>query len=352
MLIFNKEEGYTLIIVLWSIVILTLIFSYLLDDFFLENFLVENYARQQEIKETALSAYNIGLNFLLNDETLYDAGSDPWVKGVKGEIDGFKYTVSIKDIGSRINLNYDDPEIIERIDDWEGDLAKIYEYLEEGLMADLLFLKELLDVEDYQALRDYTTTYGNYNINQDSPRRINKILKFLDLTYVQNSVLAEGLAKLREEGQVIKDLDELPLLVEGLGVFLYEEIKPFLSTEGRININLVDEEILEAIFLHYQLDRGLLDIILSYREENEIKNLEDLNVLIDDEKFAEISGMFTTGSTFLEISVHVETEEMIGYFISSVVKRVYQDGKWRIEVLTWSENELFPRVIDDGVEKV
>ena len=42
---------------------------------------------------------------------------------------------------------------------------------------------------------------------------------------------------------------------------------------------------------------GLLDIILSYRG-NEIKNLEDLNVLIDDEKFAEISGMFTTGSTF------------------------------------------------------
>ena len=33
---------------------------------------------------------------------------------------------------------------------------------------------------------------------------------------------------MREEGQVIKDLDELPLLVEGLGVFLYEEIKPFI----------------------------------------------------------------------------------------------------------------------------
>ena len=43
---------------------------------------------------------------------------------------------------------------------------------------------------------------------------------------------------------------------------------------------------------------------------------------------------------------------MIGYFIGGVIKRVYQDGKWRIEVLTWSENELFPRVIDDGVEKV
>lgn len=352
MLIFNKEEGYTLIIVLWSIVILTLIFSYLLDDYFLENFLVENYSRQQKIKEAAFSAYNIGLNLLLNDETLYDAGSDPWVKGVRGEIDGLKYTVSIEDIGSRINLNYDDLEIINRLDVWEGDLAEISDCLDELLLADLIFLKGFLAAEDYQVLSAYTTTYGSYNINHDSPRKINKILNLLDLTYVQHNVLIENLVNLREEGEVINNLDELPLLVEGLGVYVYEEIKPFLSTEGRININLVDREILKAVFLHYELEKEPLDIILSYREENEIKNLGDLSTLINNEAFAEISTIFTTGSVFLEITVQVESDEKMGYLINSVVKRVYQDGKWLLDVLSWSESELFPEVIEDGVEKI
>ena len=44
MCIFRRQEGYTLIIVLWSIIILTIIFLYLLDDVLINNYLLKGYA--------------------------------------------------------------------------------------------------------------------------------------------------------------------------------------------------------------------------------------------------------------------------------------------------------------------
>lgn len=352
MLILKEEEGYTLIIVLWSIVILTIIFSYLLDDFFLDGYLVEGYSQQQKLKEAALSVYNIGLNLLLNDETTYDTESDDWTKEISGNINEISYTLNIKDVGSRINLNYDNLNILSELDDWDGDIEEIAFYLEEDILSDILFLRDVLDDNNYQVLSRYTTTYGNYNINHDPPRKTKKVFRLLGLEYAFTDSLIDSLISYREEEDEIEDLDELLHRWDGFGISVFDEIKPYLSLDGRININLVNENILQAIFKSYDLDSNLVENVIEFREENKIINIEDLSFLLSSENFKKIKGFFTTHSKFLELDIYVEIAEIKGYSLKSIVKRTYQEDKWLAEVFSWVEKEIFPEVIKDGDEEI
>lgn len=352
MLLAKEEDGYALIIVLWSIVILSIIFSYLLDDFFLDSYLVEAYSQQQKLKETALSVYNIGLNTLLNDKTIYDTGRDDWINEFKGDINDIKYTMNIEDIGSKINLNYDNLDILNELDDWDGDVDEIRTCLEEDILPDILFLKGVLDDQNYQVLSDYTSIYGNYNVNHDSPQKINKILKFLELDFVDSNLLADSLTNYREEEGEISNFDELSLIWNHLGISVFEDMKPYLNLEGRININLVNEDILKAIFKFYGLDSNLVESVMAFRKEKELKNLDDLSFLINAEDFEELKNFFTTYSTFLELDIYVELAGIKGYTIKSVVKRSFQEDMWVIDVLSWSEKEVFLEVIDNGDEKI
>lgn len=329
-----KQGGYALIIVLWSIVILTIIFSYLLDDFLLDSLLIEGYSQQKRLRQAAVSAYNIGLNTLLNDETIYDTQKEDWLKPIEGNIDGVDYTVNISDVGSKININYDPFKILRGIEDWDEEIEG---YLEEDLIADVFLLKELLSEENYQVLEEYTTTYGNYNLNQDPVKKLKKLLDLLDLDINSDTVIS-SLEKYREEGKKISNLEELPNILNGLGsTDKLDILKSYLSIEGRININLVDEEILTAIFTANDLDEKTIKKVISFRKDNEIKEIGDLGSLMNDEKLA---GLFTTHSQYLGLSVDVAVDENRKYKIECVIRRNFEEEKWSIKVISWSENDI------------
>ncbi|MFP4017419.1 MAG: general secretion pathway protein GspK [Halanaerobiales bacterium] len=335
MLMLKNEEGYTLIVVLWSIVILTVIFSYILDDYYLDSYLIENYSEQKQLRDTALSAYNIAVNSLMNDQTLYDTDQDNWLKAVEGSNGIVHYQIKISDAGGFLNINYTDLDVLREIEGWE---TQVEDLIEGELVADPFML------EDYfpeVSISTKLTSLGKFNINHDSPDKLEKMFDFQGLTYVFSEVLVEDIKNYRKEGRSFSDLASIPALIDGVDISTFEKIKPFLTLEGRININYVDEETLAAIIKGNGLEEQVLELILSYRNKNEITELEVLNNIISDEQYEKIGGYFTTGSRYIKIMITAEIPGKRNYQINSVIKRQYLDDKWKIEVISWSEDNSF-----------
>ncbi len=336
MVLTKNEEGYTLIIVLWSIVILTIIFSYLLDDVILDSHLIEGYSQQKQLREVALSAYNLGINTLLNDQTGYDSNQDDWLNPIEGSMDGLSYLVKISDVGSRLNINYEDLAILREVQGWDKQIEGL---IEEGLIADLYLMNNFLSEDSL--VNDSLTTYGKFNLNQDSPEKLQKLFDFLDLNYVPSEIVIESLNEYREEGERFTNLEELPTLIDGLDFSAFQQIKSFLKVQGRININLVSVDNLNAIFKGKEIDQAISNQILSYQKENDITEMDELVNLLGEDKFEEIAGLFTTQSKYMKLDISAVMAEKRRYEIESVITREYQDRKWQIEVISWSENDVF-----------
>lgn len=337
MLAIEEQEGYTLIIVLWSIIILTIIFIYLLDDVLINNYLLKGYSQHITIRQAALSGYNIGVNLLLNDKTIYDSEKDPCFQPVHGSIEGVEYSIFIKDTGSKLNINYDEISILKELEGWNDELES---YLENNLVPDLIFIQDKLVEEDFLLFRESTTTYGNFNLNQDSPEKLKKLFEYLELSHSYSESLCETLREYREK-EKISNIDELPFEVEGLDLIVFEKLRDYLTIEGRININFVDEDILKGIFRVKELDSEIAEKILAHRTENEIKNIEDLEGIIISEEFAEIEDLFTTNSRYIELCVDAKIPGKNAFEIKTVLERTYQDKKWIINVLSWVESEIY-----------
>ncbi len=340
MVLTKNEEGYTLIIVLWSIVILTIIFSYLLDDVILDSHLIEGYSQQKQLREVALSAYNIGINSLLNDQTVYDSSQDDWLNPIEGSMEGVSYLVKISDIGSRLNINYEDLAILREIKGWD---EQIEAHIEKSLIAELYLINNLIsdDSSNDILINDSLTTYGKFNLNQDSPEKLHKLFNLLDLNYVSSEMIIESLKEYRDDGEMVTNLEELPTQIDGLDFSAFQKIKPFLTVQGRININLVSVDNLNAIFKGKEIDQAISNQILSYRKENEISEINELENLLGEDRFEEIAGLFTTQSKYIKLNISAVMAEKRRYEIDCIITREYQDGNWQIEVISWSENDVF-----------
>lgn len=336
MLILEEQEGYTLIIVLWSIIILTIIFLYLLDDVLINNYLIEGYSQQIKLRQVALSAYNIGLNMLLNDETLYDSEKDLFFQPVQGKINGTEYSIYITDTGSRVNVNYDDISILKKADGWDD---KLEIYLESNLVPDLLFLKNILSEDDYQLFKEFTTTYGHFNVNQDSPEKIEKLFNYLELSYSYSDTLCESLKEFQGQEE-FTSIDEILYNIDGLDMVAFNKIKEYLAIEGRININFVGPDILKAIIKAKELDSKVVEEILLYRKKNEIKKIEDLSDILSFEEYEKIKDLFTTSSKYLELGINVLIPEKRSYEIKVILERRYQEEQWMINILSWTERDI------------
>lgn len=316
---------------------MTIIFLYLLDDVLINNYLLKGYADYITMRQAALSGYNIGVNLLLNDKSIYDTEKDPSFQPIHGSIDGVEYLVLIKDAGSRPNVNYDDINILKELEGWNDELET---YLENNFIPDLLFIKDCLPEEDYPLFRASVTTYGNLNLNHDSPGKLKKLFEQLELGHFYSETLCESLKEYREEKKIIS-IDELPFEIEGLDLTVFEKIREYLTIEGRMNINFVDPDVLKSIIRVKGFDSRIADRILSYRKENEIKDIEELEGIMHGEEYAEIADLFTTNSRYIELNVLAQVSDKSAYEIYSVLERSYQDKRWIIKVLSWNESEIY-----------
>lgn len=327
-----NETGYALIIVLWAVVILSIIFVNLADEVHLNSVLVKNNLDESKLQQVAVSGVMKGINQLKVDKTEYDTKKDQWTKEIEDQLDNLKYKVEIKDVGSRLNINYSRYEILSELNWWDEELEK--RLVEEGLIPDLKLLKDDLG-DNYNDTVELLTTYGEFNLNNDRLQALRKLLELNNIDKFESELILDYLQKKRNKDEIIKKVDELQTLyLKGLRTSTLEKLKPYLATQGRLNINFVSEEILELILKSLKNNSSSKEEIISFRKENEIKKLSQLKFL-----GKELSRYFTVSSHYFLIKATVfSSSNKRLKEIKSIVKRTrIEDGDWQVKILKWSE---------------
>ncbi|MFW6238806.1 MAG: hypothetical protein ACOC5A_06190, partial [Halanaerobiales bacterium] len=138
----SGEQGYTLIMVLWGVVILTIILAGLLEEVSLETLITENTMRQKEREQTVRSAVMQAIELLKKDETPdADTPQDEWSREIKDELNGIEYTLNIEDGGSKFNPNYTPGELLSQLEWYDEDFR---ETLPDKLIPDIELIEEEL----------------------------------------------------------------------------------------------------------------------------------------------------------------------------------------------------------------
>lgn len=332
----KNESGYTLIIVLWALVILSIIFLCLYDEVSLDNYVVRNDMTEVELKNSAVNAVTLAIYKLKNDETEYDSLDDQWTKDLRGYLKNgeIEYRITIEDIGSKLNINYTSLDILKNISWWNEDLEAILK--DKDPVIDMRLTKNLF-ADNYQSAHQLFTTYGKFNVNVSRLESLKKVLMINDFNQTQVDMLVNKLKELRQQRKHdekekedenngdkievdgeekensdywINSMDELADIVEGIDLNTVDELKKYMTTKGRYNINLVDEEILTAV-LKEIIDNDnkreqIIDQIKTRRTKKPFETLTELQESgISEEEFEKLENHFTVSSRYFLIKVVV-----------------------------------------------
>ncbi|ACL70621.1 general secretion pathway protein GspK [Halothermothrix orenii] len=338
------EQGYTFLIVIWALVILSIIFVNLYEEVQLNNRLTEYRILQNEQKNILFSAVNIGINKLKRDKTEYDTRNDSWLKPVNRKIKGINYKVKITDVGSRLNINYDRLSTLRLFSWWPESIEKD---LKGRVIPDILLLKEVFD-ESYPEASELLTTLGQYNVNTDRLKGFYILLIKSGIRDFQAKLIVDSLRKVREE-KYINKVELLPVYIKGLDLNTFEKIKPFLTTEGRVNINMAPEEVVEAIIrsldINPDLKENYINKILEYREVRGFKNIDMLDKIIARQDRLKLEKYFGVTSSYFLIKVEVTRGPVIQTAEALVHRSEDRDNKgYKIRILRWYENVSYRQV--------
>ncbi|PRX30493.1 general secretion pathway protein K [Orenia metallireducens] len=353
----NDEKGYALIIVLWIIVIVGVIFANLADETNINNLLTRNDLKRREVRNAALSGLMYGID-TLKEEIDYSDIEGMIVKELDFEFGSdIDCQVEVEEIGSRLNLNYDPYRILSSLKWWSKDLTEEIE--KSDLFPNLSFAKEIIE-ENYD--KDYkkfsfdlvpkeVITYGNFNVNYSRLDSLEKLLELRDVDESQRDIIIQELTRLRREDKVIKLVDELPNLIAGLDMTSFDKIKPYLSTEGRININLVSKELLDVLIERILISRDkdsksssrYTSLIVNYRDNYQIKDFKQLQNHLNifrGEEFDLLNVYFSTYSKYFSIKVKSLSKEMkIQKNLKIIVKRLKTNrDSYKIKIINWAES--------------
>ncbi|AGB41468.1 type II secretory pathway, component PulK [Halobacteroides halobius DSM 5150] len=336
----NKNQGYALIIVLWTIVILSIILTSLVDEVSLNTMLVSNNLQQKRTDQVAVSGVMLGINQLKKDKTDYDTNNDQWTKVIEGELNNLKYKVRIKDIGSKFNINYNSYQLFYSFGWWNRELEK---RLKQGLISDLVLMKDSFG-KDYDQAEKFLTTYGKFNLNTDRLESLKQLMLSLQINEFQTGLVIDYLRKQRKQNNMFRNIDKLDkLYLKGLAASTVEKIEPYITTKGRININIARQELLSAI-LSQQLRVGLdsshlyINKILNYRQENGIKNLNNLQRIMSVKKLEAIKPYFTVTSHYFLITTKIFSgSNNFKKEVKAIVKRKKKNNQWQVKILRWQE---------------
>ncbi|OCL27221.1 hypothetical protein U472_07055 [Orenia metallireducens] len=353
----KDENAYALIIVLWSIVIIGIIFANLADEAYLNNLLTRNDLKRREVRDASLSGLMYGID-ILKEEIDYRDVKDMIVKELDFESgNDISCQVEIEEIGSRLNLNYDPYRTLSSLKWWSKDLEQEVE--KSDLFPNLSFSKEIIE-ENYN--KDYeefsfdivskeVTTYGKFNINYARLDSLRKLLELRGVDESQRNIIIQELSRLRREDKLIDLVDEMPNLITGLDMTSFDKIKPYLSTEGRININLVSEELLDVLIERILISRDkdsksssrYSRLIANYRNNYQIEDFEKLRShlnIFQGEEFDLLNVYFSTYSKYFSIKVKSSSQDIkIQKNLNVIVERL-KTGRdtYKIKIINWTES--------------
>lgn len=334
MSILKNEEGYTLIIVIWAIVILSFIFVSLIDEVSLDRHLVNYEIKEKKIRQTEISALTMAINKLRQDETMnYDGSDDGWAKGILTEINDIKCQVMITDYGSKININFIDIDLLTELPWWNEEIAEI---LDEGLISDPVLLKDVLG-DNFKLFISSFTTLGKFNINDDSLAGLAKFLSFYGTSEDSINSIKNNLKEFREEEKSFQNIEDLSIKIKGIDYTIIEEIRSHLILEGRININLTSEQVLDTLKIILGLNEKTVDKLITYRNSEQLDDLEVFKDVINKEDYKKIKPYLTTSSSFFLINIKlIDMEDKVLRETEVVVEREYiEENTSQVEIIKY-----------------
>jgi len=386
----KNQKGIALIITMWVVLILAVMAFELANLMRVESKVVINFKEDAQVYSLAESGVITAINSLIMDESkAYDSLADSWAEEISQELEIGSFTVKVVDEQRKININEVDTavlkefiklfthincdELTENILDFkDANLKKWDDSPEEEGNKNLLFdtIDELQLVEGiisaeenlFSAMKDHITVTGKINLNIVESKTLATLMyeagTVTDLSgtelekkleeYESLANKAIDLRKAKKEGEgalpyIITNTDTR--LITTLGKEHYERIKPYVTWQGKINVNTASKEVLYAYFLGVLgADSGhFADEIISARNEKPFKTYRELDDRIADfgtikkaNDYIPVREYLTTKSTHFTI-------ESVGYLkgspftkkITAIVEREEKAGKFQIKILTW-----------------
>ncbi|AZR72569.1 hypothetical protein BBF96_03715 [Anoxybacter fermentans] len=337
----RSEDGIALIMVLWTIVILSFLMISLSEDIQLESFLTRNLMEQNQVQFIAQAGIARGLAELKGDKTLADGKQEHWLIPIKGQIeDRGTFEVVIEDIGSRFNINYiGEPVLSHIVVDFSKEFAG---WRKEKFPFYLLQELEEFGKQDFQTIEDQITFYGKFNLNTDDYEILKEIMVRKKISeWTANQVIQE----LSKIDQPLLSIDDLLLKVPSLDLSTLEEIRDEIDVKGNININLVDEEILVILMDSLDIPQDRVTTITTIRDKETIKNLNILKRPIGEEYFKKLFPYFDVTSKYFRITSFAKSasssiQKTIVVEVERIPEKVAQGRvlEWRTKILSWVES--------------
>ncbi|MGM0369791.1 MAG: hypothetical protein ACQEP9_05185 [Bacillota bacterium] len=370
----RKKSGYALIVVLWSIMILTIIFVNLIDETQLNNLLVRNNLNSKELQQAAVTGVLRGVSSLKSDKTTADTIEDDWFQPTTFEVDDtLSVQVEIVDIGSKLNINYLSQSSLQAIqeefewekEDWdkledkllgESDLSSEEQKNKLGLIPRLEIIKsEFATKEDYQQFENLVTTYGKFDVNLYGQASFSKLLYFLkaklNLEQLNQNIIETALEQLPDkreqdsqtEVKKFTSVEDFLRQAFPTQATLREKIAPYLTVRSRININFVSQEVLQVLLKESDLagnHKEVAEKIATYCDQNKVEKLSELDAIGVGIISNELKRYFTTSSTYLLIKARASnTTSDQEQMIKAVVHKIQTDKqKFKFQIINWRED--------------
>ncbi|MCK4257730.1 MAG: general secretion pathway protein GspK [Halanaerobiales bacterium] len=341
----ESEDGVALIIVLWTIVLLSFLLVSLSEDVQLESFLTRNILDETQLQYIALAGISRGIGELTRDQTLADGKDESWLKSIQAQMENQgEFEVSIDEIGSRFNINFVNEQILEGlIGNYAEDFIR-WRYEQDGfdVIVQLEEFTSTIQEKDFKTIEDYVTFYGKFNLATDDYEMFKKILLGKRVSeWVADQVIQE----LKSLEEPLNSLEELILKVPGLDSSTVDLLSEEIDVKGNININLVDEEILSYLTECLDVSKEQVSSLVEYRKENTIEDLEVLKGVLGEEDYKKIAPYLTVSSEYFRItskarSLTSSLEKVIIVEVLRIPEEMNKDQvlEWRTEILSWIES--------------
>ena len=337
----NSNDGVALIMVLWTIVIMSFLLLSLSEDIQLESFLTRNLMDQMQVDFVAQAGIARGMAEIRGDRTLADGKTEPWMQPINGQIDDRgTFQIAIEDIGCRININYiGDPLLPALVTDFAKEFAAWRR--DKFPVCSMQELKEFPNF-DFKSIENKITFYGKFNLNTDDYTLLKEIMLKKRISEWTADTIIEDLKRAERP---ILSLDELPLKVPSMDLSTLGMIRDDVEVRGSININLVSEELLVKILTSYNVQQDQITYITTLREKETIANLEKLVPVIGEYGYNHMSPLFDVTSRYLRITCMAKStvssiEKKIIIEVERIPDKVAQGRvlEWRTKILSWVES--------------
>lgn len=374
-----RERGAALIIVIWALAIIGAVVA----AFFTRGILEAKYARdgRAEAAGRALAQAGVAcfLQRFLADETEADVPDEPWLMAgehVPPAFPGGEVTVTVSDLGSRINLNLADEALLRALFDGEAAPAQAvmdwrdadhqprpsgaeddyYSGLSPPLKpadgfilspAELPSIKGLAEFKE--VLDEDATIYGRANPNFIDAETWGRILVSAgcaewEVEPLTRPFLEARQRAVREKRVAFRQADDL--VTGSITEDLLQRLRPYLTFTGTINPNLASERTLASGLAMLGLKREYAKIVLETRKKAPFVEMPAfLAILAANEPNGinndMVKQVFTLQTTLVGVEAVGRTAAGICYRIHAVYERYRPPGKedeWRGRVIAWRES--------------